>query len=53
MNTRGGLAMVSETTSLQINFVNDSAEIFLCMCYDHPYKPCRLIQRYELYIKIS
>lgn len=28
MNTRGRLAMVSETTPLQINFVNDSAEIF-------------------------
>lgn len=54
MNTRGGLAMVSETTSLQINFVNDSAEL-TCIygCYGHPYKPCRLIQRYELYIKIN
>lgn len=54
MNTRGGLAMVSETTSLQINFVNDSAEL-TCIygCYGHPYKICRLIQRYELYIKIN
>lgn len=52
MNTRGRLAMVSETTPLQINFVNDSVELIYA-CYGHPYKPCRLIQRYELYIKIS